>query len=340
MPEKANIPAKNELPVLITPQLMQLKITSELAVQKITIAEALNAESKIVLNEDHLPAMKSLLETLEKIDDAAAAVHKKVKEPYWDAGKACDTGKNLVLAQTSSIRGRIKPVYDRLLKNVADRKRKADVKALQDEQIKKIIETNLMEFSNGIVAAVSVKQILEVEARVNLEKSPSMAKKYGEFHGFAIERYDSVLAPILKDKKEALKKLRGLNVELQTAEDSNDPDKMDEIDSRINELSDGILQKNAEIGEAVLTGVPMITTVAQEVFPATKVVRTKFTMELVDVEVAIKKARTLLDISINKEAAKVVLQKLKDDGVFNGTDDIEHVVDGIKYIATREREIL
>lgn len=329
---------KSTLPVLITAKFVELKINTEVTKQKLSLADLEKRALEVVKNEDNLKVMADMLKDLKAIEDAAEAVHASVKKPYWDAGKACDNGKKLVLDQTARIRTMFKADYDKLLAAVAERKRLAALKEAQDKAILQGIEDNVINFSNRIIAAVSRKALTDVESLINLQKSPSMAKKYGEFHQKAIERYDAVLIPIIKDQKAKVEQLEGLNTKLLEAEANNDPDTMDLLNEKIDTISNEILQNHAVIQEAALNQDSFPITEATEVLPDFKVKRTNYSMEIADVEVALKKARDLLEISINKEAAKMVLEKLKTDKAFEGKDEV--IVNGIKYIATRVREAL
>ncbi len=329
---------KSNLPVLISPQLVQLKINGELNTKKLSVVDVERKALKLVKNEDNLKEMADLLKDLKAIDDTAEEIHKKVKQPYWDAGKACDAGKKLVLDATAAIRGTFEPQYKKLLDDIATRKRQADLKISQEAAILKGIEDNLITFSNMVIAAADKKALLAVESRINLEKSPSMQKKYGDHHQKAIERYDLVLLPIIRDQKKKVEELERLNEALLLAEANNDPDKMDELLEKVDEKSNEILQNHAMIQEAALNQDSFPVIEATEVLPEFKVKRTNYSIEIADVEVALKKSRHLLEISINKETAKVVLEGLKDKKLFEGKDEI--VIDGIKYIATRVREAL
>lgn len=329
---------KSPLPVLISPQLVQLKINGELTKKKLSVIDLEQRALKLVKNEDNLKIMADLLKDLKSIDDLAEEVHKKVKAPYWDAGKACDAGKKLVLDATAAIRGTFQPQYDKLLKDVADRKKKADLKIATDAGIQKGIEDNVITFSNMVVNAITRKALTEVESRINLEKSPNRATKYGEFHQKAIERYDAVLLPIIKDQKAKVEVLEGLNKRLLEAEANNDPDSMDVLMEKIDDVSNEILQNHAVLQEAALNQDSFPVIEATEVLPEFKTKRTNYSMEIADVEVAFKKARKLLEFAVNKEEAKKVLEELKGKNAFEGKDEV--IVDGIKYIATRVREAL
>lgn len=330
--------SKAPAPVVISKELVNLKINTEVAKKKISLVELENRALKLVKNEDHLIEMKQLLKELDAVDDLAEEQHKKIKKPYLDGSRACDAGKKLVLDITSKIRDSFKGDYDQLLDGIAVRARLAAEKQVQDEAIVRGIENNVIMFSNMVVAAVYRKDLLAVEGRINLEKSPSMQKKYGEFHAQAIARYDAVLIPIIKDQKTKVESLEKLNEELTAAEANNDPDKMDELIKKVDVVSNSILQNHALVQEAALNQESFPVMEALEVLPGFKVTRTNYSIEIADIAVALKKAPELLDITVNKERAKMVLDSLKKDGSFHGKDEI--ILNGIKYIATKVREAL
>ena len=162
--------------------------------------------------------------------------------------------------------------------------------------------------------------------------------KYGEFHAQAIARYDSVLLPIIKDQKVKIEELEKINVQILEAEKANDPDKMDELIAQADVKSNEILQNHSLVQEAALNQDSFPVVEATEVVPGVKTKRTNYSFEIHDVEVAWKKVRPMLEISINKEVAKRVLDSLKAENAFEGKDFV--IVDGIKYIATRTMEAL
>lgn len=324
---------KSNLPVLVTSQAVVLKINVELVKKKITVESVQKEVAGIEMNEDHLQEMADSLKKLDEIDKTAETVHKITKAPYWDAGKAVDAGKNLVLKMTADIRGPLKAKYDQLLAGIALRRKEAEEKRAAELAILKGIEDNVIDFSNKIVQAVTRKQLTDVESLINLEKSPSRSKKYGDFHQKAIERYDQVLIPIIKDQKVKVEQIEALNKQLEEAEKNNDPEKMDELNEKVDLLSNEILQNQAIVQESALNQAPIESSIAEEVFPDIRTKRTNYSFEIVDVDLAFKKAKNLLEISLNKEAVKIVLNTLKDTGAFDDKDEV--VVNGIKYIATK-----
>lgn len=329
---------KIELPVPITPELVRLKINTEIIKHKLTLPDLQNRGLAIVKNRDSLPIAKVLLSDLKKVKDLAEEIHEKEKKPYLLGGRAVDAGRKLVFDEATRIEGMVKPWYDKELAAVAEETRLANLKIAQDTAILKGIEDNVIMFSNLVVAAITRKALTEVESRINLEKSPSRATKYGEHHAKAIERYDTVLLPIIRDQKKKVDELEELNRKLLEAEANNDPDSMDILMEKVDEKSNEILQNHAVIQEAALNQDSFPVQHAMEVLPDFKTKRTNYSMEIADIEVAWKKARHLLEFSVNKEEAKKVLEELKGKNAFEGKDEV--IVDGIKYIATRVREAL
>lgn len=330
----------SQLPALLTltPEGVKLKINTEVTKHKLSLPDLEKRALKVVKNEDHLQEMKSILEDLKKIEGLAEKVHESTKKPYLDGGRACDAGRKLVFSEVERIRGMFNADYARLLKGINDRAIAAAAKKAKDAGIMKGIDDNLMLFSNKVVAATTKKALLVVESQINLEKSPSRAAKYGEFHAKAIERYDSVLLPIIKDQKAKLEEMEKLTGAIAEAEAANDPDKMDELIARQDIVSNEVLQNHSLVQEAALTQDFFPDIEATEILPGVKTKRTNYTMEIFDVEMALKKVPHLLDITVNKEAAKAVLAELKEKGAFEGKDIV--IKDGIKYIATRTMEAL
>jgi hypothetical protein len=329
---------KSTVPVLITPELVRLKINTEIVKHKLTLPDLENRGLTFVKNRDNLKLAADFLADIKKVRDVTQETFTTIKKPFWDAGTACDAGKKLVFGELDRIESMVKGWYDKELNAVATETRLQQQKEARERDILAGIEANVITFSNMVVGATTKKALSLVESRINLEKSPSMAKKYGDFHAKAIERYDSILLPIIKDQKAKVEQMEKLTTEINAAEADNDPDKMDELIAKQDELGNEMLQNHAVLQEAVLNQESFPVVEATEILPDYKVKRTNYSMEIADQAVALKKVPELLEITINKEAAKVVLDRLKKDGAFEGKDEV--IENGIKYIATRVREAL
>lgn len=328
---------KNNLLGLMTAQLMELKINSAVAKSKLSISDLETRALNVVKNEDHLKEMALLLEDIDKIEDIATETHKTQKKPYIDGGKAADEGKKLVFENTDRIRDMVKPDYDRILAEVDTKKRNAARKEAQDKAIKKGIEDTAASLAKRIAEAGTWKELSDVERLINLEKSPSRVKKYGDFHPLAIKRYDEVLMPVIKSQKIKVKKLTALHGELEEAVSDSETEEVDKLKDSIEEIS-GEMRQNKAVAEDILNQEFFPVEEVEEVLPEIRTKRTDISFELADAAVALKKAPGLLIIELNNKAIRKVAAKLKKDGAFDGVDEL--IVDGIKYIVTRQREAL
>lgn len=329
---------KTELPVLMTPAAMEVKINTAVAPRKLSIAGLETRALQLVKNEDNIKEMAALLKDIDDMENIATETHKTTKKPYADAAKACDDGKKLVFEHTDRIRDMVKPDYDRILADIDARKRKAALKEAQDKAIMKGIEDTVTGFAKLIVAAANLKDLSDIERRINLEKSPSREKKYGDFFSQAKKQFDEVLLPIIRNQKTKLKLLTALHGELEEAVSDSEEAEVGRLQETIGEVSLQIKENQASAGDILLVKEFLPAVEAQEVLPEIRTKRTDISYEIADAAVALKKVPELLTITVNNKEAKKVAAKLKEQGAFEGKDEV--IIDGIKYIITRRREAL
>jgi hypothetical protein len=333
---------KNTVPGMMTAQLMVLKINAEIAKKaalkkRLTIAELESRALVLVKNEDNLKEMQALLSDLDEMEEIAEETFKAAKKPFIEGGKGCDDGKKLVFANLVRIRGMVEPDYDRLLEGLAERSRLAAQKEAQDKAIRKGIEDTAAGFAKRVVEASNREQLSAVERLINLEKSPSRVKKYGDFHAQAIKRYDEALLPIIQSQKLKLGQLERLHGALEEAQSDRELEEVGKLQASIGEVAEEIRQ-NQGAAEDILSKEFFDVEEVDEILPEFRTKRTDISYELHDAAIALKKVPKLLKIELDKKAVKAVAAKLKEAGAFEGKKEL--IVDGIKYIVTRKREAL
>lgn len=299
--------------------------------QQLSVQKLQDEADNLEFTEENIPVISSFLAKLNSIDKVTEETHKEIKAPYLEAGRTCDSGKNSNLAITSGIRMPVHGKFTALCSDVDRKKREVAAEELRKSNIKQGIESNVIDFSSKIAGCTTNEELLSIERLINLEKSPQRQSKYGEFHAEAIAKYDTVLKPILKDQKEKIQKKEELDKQIKVAEEKNDVVTLDELQAKKESVEDEILQNAIKIQENAINNAAFDTTpvaVAEEVFADTKS-RRSYTIEISDEKEALKKAKELIDISINKDAANIVLKTLKDSGAFK--DKAEIIVNGIKY---------
>jgi hypothetical protein len=319
---------QNGKPV-ITLETILARINIALTKKQLSVQKLQDEADVLEFTEENIPTISTYLAKLNAIDKVTEEVHKETKAPFLEAGRICDAAKNSNLAITAAIRTPVKGKFDKVCADVEKKKKEAAEAIAKQTAILSGIENNVINFSSKIAACATNDELLGVERLINLEKSDSNAKKYGEFHQKAIEKYDTILKPILKDQKEKIKEKEALKKQIEEAQDNDDVEKMDILNEQIDKLDDDIIQNSVKVQEEALNKAPIdFVPIAEEVFVDTKYRRT-YTIEIFDEKEAIKKAKDLLEITINKTAANIVLNTLKDTNAFK--DKSEIIVNGIKY---------
>lgn len=329
---------KVEVPALITPTLVEIKINTEVIKNKLSVSD-LEARALVVIkNEDGIKDMAKLLEDLDKFEEVAEETFKATKRPFLDAAANCDAGKKLVFQNLIRIRGMVKPDYDRILAGIDARRRATVAKEAADKAIRKGIDEICVVFAKKIATANTREALLDVERLINLEKSPSKVKKYGELHDQAKKLFDEKLIPVIKSQKKRVQRLNALHGEREEAVSDSETQVAEKLQQTIEEVSEDVRKVQATAEDMLLQQDFFPVIEVEEVLPAFRIKRTDISYELVDQAVALKKVPELLTISLNNKEVKKVAAKMKEAGDFEGKDFL--IVDGIKYIVTRQREAL
>lgn len=319
---------QNDLPVL-TQDAVLARINIALTKKQLSVQKLQDEADALEFTEENIPVISAYLAKIAAMDKSIEETHKEGKAPYLEGGRIWDAAKNSSLATTAAIKTPVKQKFDKLCADVEKRKKDAADAIAKQAAILAGIESNVISFSAKIAACVSNDELLAIERLINLEKSPSNAGKYGDFHKQAIAKYDEVLKPILKDQKDKIQQQEDLKKKIEEAEKTNDVEKLDELNEKMDVLSDEIINNQVKVQEMALTNAPIeFIPVVEEVFADTKS-RRSYNIEIFDEKEALKKAKDLLEITINKDAANVVLKTLKDTGAFKDKPDV--VLNGIKY---------
>jgi len=317
-------------------------VTTEAAKQKMMIAltkfslstqKMQDEADSLVFNEDQesLDSIRSFIDKTKKAEKTVEDEHKVGKEPFLSAGKAWDTAKKDLLGVISDIKTPILTKYTSLCNEIDRKKREEIQKEERKKQILAGIEANILTYSQKIADCTSKKELTKVESLINLEKSESRASKYGDYHPKAIERFNEVLLPIIRDQKAKLDEKERLKNELK---DTTDPEKFDELKEKLEEKENEILQNKVEVQENALTPLQNEPIEPEYVAPSIKAKRSDIIAEIVDINLVFKKNRELLNIELKVAEAKKIGNTLKSAGAFGDKDEI--TVDGIKYTIKKQ----
>lgn len=319
------------------PVITQATVTSEMNIaltkQQIFIQNIQNEINSMEWNEDNLQKMADLIKTINGAEKLVTEAHKNGKEKYLKICGIYDAVKRDTLSNLTGLKNQISVKYSELCAIIDKRKQEAEREKKRIADIKSGIENNLISFSTKISSCKTNEELLSIERLINLEKSESRQQKYGEFHQEAIERYDTILMPIIKSQKEKVKEFASLTNELSSAENNDDVEKIDELRLKQEQLENEILQNQVKVQEEAISGpVTLGITIAEEIIPdVNSVKRIKF--EFQDVLTAVKRCPELLNIEINHRAAQKLAMTLKEAGTFDKKD--EAIVNGIRFFVEK-----
>ena len=305
---------------LITIDAAKAKISIALTPLGLVIQSFFTRKEELILNEEpeNLEKVSKFLSDSRLAGRTIEDSHKEIKKPFFEAGKACDAAKNESLKLLDDATKDISAWYNKTLGDIEKRKQEAAAKTVRDNQIKSGVEANILDFSAKIAACKTRKELVDVERLINLEKSPTKATKYGDWHNFAIERYNEVLLPILKDQKIKVDDYEKLEAERKAAEEANDPVKLDEINEKLQNKENEILQNQVTVQSEALKQVIPPSEYVEEVLPEVTKAGSNIICEIVDEKIVYKKHRELLSIELKVSDAKKLATTLRDAGAFAG----------------------
>lgn len=321
--------AGNIQQALMTIDAAKTRISIELTKVGLLIQAIQTQANELIVNEDeeNLKKTSEFLQATKKAENVISDAHSEIKKPYFLAGQACDKAKNELLAMITEITAPIKAKYKSVNDEIDRKKQVLAEKKKREEQIKTGVEGNILDFATRIAGCKTKKALTEVESLINLEKSPSRATKYGEWHEHAINRYNEVLLPIIKDQKIKVEEFEKLGVQLAQ---ENNPENADKLQQQLDAKENEIIQNQVKVQETALNQQSMPTSnEVEEILPDITKAGSNMEVEIVDLKMVFKKHPELLKIELNKIDTKKLGTTLRDAGAFKGQDEL--IFDGIKF---------
>lgn len=314
----------NQTEMILSSEAARVKIGLRLSRANIFIGQLSKEVSNLVLNEDTIAEASELLTIAREAKKTIESTHREIKKPYLDAGKACDSAKNDLLATIDAAMGTLPARYQNLLSDIEFRKAEAERAARLEKEIKSGIEANILEFSSRIAACQNREELVSVERLINLEKG--RRTKYGDFADFAVERYNTCLLPILKDQKDKISELEELRNAVSASEN---PFEADELKIKLEEKENEVNYNRVAVQETALVAMDTQTTELQPILPDIKKTGSTILCEIIDEDTVLKKHRELLNIELRLSEAKKFASKLREEGKFDINGELK--IDGLLF---------
>lgn len=316
------------LPVIkpITADLARAEINLALTKASLSFQVLQDKIDAIVPNEDGIQAMADVINEEKRMEKKIEETFEIGKKPYWDGGKAWDAAKSDLLALGEAAISKTRVKYNELCKAIEKRKKDAKDKAEKDKATIEGINTNILAFSAQITACKTNKELVGVEARINLEKSRTT--KYGEFMPVLLEKLLE-LNELVKTQKATVQALEALQLKKAEAEKEGDDGKLLDLIDQEEILTATVHQNKVDIETKVVNSTTSYSGggggYARESFPVIKGGRRQWKMKIVDQDKAYKNG--MLSVEINSAKAKLEMANLREAN----KDATEFFKDGLHY---------
>lgn len=279
-----------------------------------------------VVSEDNIEEVQQYIRNVNSFTKSVDEHRSSMKEPYLNYGRIIDAAHKEFAAPFIEEKDKIQVKLNVAAKSKADRLEKERLQKEREQQIKTAINTFVLDSSLTIAAATTNEQLLSIERLINLEKTNK--SKYGDLLPLLIERCNE-LNSLLKNQKDLVKQKEQLEKAKKEAEQSGDDDALNELEQKSAIIDNQIADKAAEVQSTASNAIIMSDADATDDVNAPKARRTAWKAEIFDEKEAVKKAKDMLDISLNAEKVRQSINTLKSAGVFIGKEEV--IVNGIRY---------
>jgi hypothetical protein len=323
----------SQLPVL-TEDIAKMQLNIDLTKSGIAIQKLADMESALVYNEDegNISQIQTYIGTAKKAKKVVTDGYDRIVEkPKQEVANALSV-KKAFLAMIDAPLTKADAELQKIQLSLAEKKRKQTEKVQREIDIRLGISKNLEYYSQQIAQCDTFEKLREVENRVNLEKANK--SKYGDMYEEAKAAYET-LTNAIKEQKGIIKDKIALTEQLKSALSSEDDGKAIEIQEKLEKLDEKIEENKILVQEkAISTVMNQEVSVAEEVLPDLHYKRRSWSWELVDIKVVSKKRPDWVQLVTVDESVSAFMKEKRDE--WNEKDEIEVIVDGIKFIRTKK----
>jgi hypothetical protein len=308
----------------VTAEVAKAEIRLSLTKAELNIQAALDKANALVFNEDNLAEIKETIKAIKTVQNKIDDAHVAGKAPHWAACTAWDAAKRDLKGLLAPTLTDIEGKHTKLCLAVEKTKRENNAKEKRKKDIEEKITTTILGFSQEITAAKTTKELTSIQNRINAEQG--LKTTYFEFLPILVEKCIE-LNPLLKEQKEAIKKLEGLETAKEQAIANND----DEALMKIEEEKEGIGEKIQETKIRVEEKAINTTTRSYgggggytQTFPEVKAKRRTWKNEVKDVTALYKKFPDLVILTPNEEKINEILKLKIELGETKDKEEIDY----------------
>ncbi len=303
-----------------SPPVMSLEIAKaslSMELQRNGFAALQTKADTLVVNEDNLEEVQQFVSKVKGLLKIVDAKHAQLKEPHLRAGQIVDEAKRGYVKTISDILTPINQKYTDVCRQIEQRVREQEAENRRKSEIKQGIENNILLLSQQIAACETIKDLIEVEKKINLQKGANQGKaKYQEFLPDWINRLNG-LTEMITSQKDKVRKMDALRASQVKAEEHGDEDAIMEIADKLTAIETSIEEAKIVAQEdainSAVQGVHNVQEVAT-IFPTVKARRTSWKYKISDINKLQKKMPHLVKLVPDEDAIDALLKTKKLDG--------------------------
>jgi len=309
----------------LPPEAIKAQFGIELTKKHGNYQKALEQLQGITVTEDNIEEAQQFMRNVNSFIKYLDDLRKEMKDPFFKQGKSIDDVHKEFANPIIAIRDKVQKLLNDVAAIKAKKIEEDRQRLLKTQAIKEAINTFVLNFSVKIAAADSNEQLISLERLINLEKANK--SKYADLLSLLIERCNE-LNEKLAEQKKLVKQREELKKQQEEAKKQGDDDKLNELLEKQQAIDDEIADNTVIVQEQAANSIIADTNEIDEL-ESVKARRTVWKAEISDVKEAMKKAPELLDVTLNNDAVKAVLNTLKDSGSLKGKTEL--TVNGIRY---------
>lgn len=309
----------------LPPEAIKAKFGIELTKKHGNYQKALDTMRSMYVGEDNVEEVQQFMRNANSFIKYLDDLRKDIKDPFLKQGKSVDDVHKEFANPIIAIRDEVQKKLNIAAAAKAKKIEEDRQRLLKEQSIKEVINNVILDFSVKIASADSNEQLLGYERLINLEKANK--SKYLHLLPLLIERCNELNGKLAEQKK-LVKQKEELKKQQEEAQKAGDDDKLNELQQKEEAIDEKIADNTVVVQEQAANAIISGTNELEEL-EEVKARRTVWRAELFDVKEAMKKAPELLEVSLNAEAVKTVLNTLKDSGTLKGKS--EFVLNGIRY---------
>ena len=306
-----------EKPQSLTPEIVKAELQLSLSKEGLAYQQLLQECENVVFTRDNLNDERTALVNLRKVKSKLEGFD----NPFTERWKNWNSAKKSLVEPVSELLARKEGEYRKIAAELAEEYRKAEAENQRKAAILSEIDNFFIAQSQAIANATEPQELVRIEKLIGSHRGNQ--SRYGEYLRLMSQK-SSNLTDLIKNRKEAIKKLEALKTAEKAAELAGDDQTV--LDSR--EAQEQLLAKISEIGEVVQTEAINMAVNSGVVEPeiltpaAPKPRRVSYKYQIIDEKVAAKAG--LMKLVPDEEKIDAILAGKRKDG-------IECTENGIRY---------